>query len=106
MTASRDARLARAMAERHDMRPNTVEPILDLGSVNHVFVVRSNSDRYVVRFARDPLRQNDFDLERWCLEQAIAHGFPSPGVVASGVHLGVPYLIQTYVEGIPGPSVR
>ncbi len=97
---------ARSLADYHQLRPGSIELVIGLGSVNHVFIVRSHSDAYVIRFARDSLRQNEFEVEGWCLNQAAAHGIPSPATIATGVHRGVCYLIQTFVDGAPGTSQR
>jgi aminoglycoside phosphotransferase (APT) family kinase protein len=94
--------LVREIAQRHELRPGRVNPVVGHGSVNRVFVVDSGASRFVVRFAIDPLRHDEFEVEEWCLAQAAAHGIPSPEVVARSSLRGVPYLIETFVEGTPG----
>ena len=102
--AGRDAQLALAIAEENGLAPIGVEPIVDRGSVNHVFLVRTSGRSYVVRFARDPRRQDSYAVEAWCLARAAAVGIPSPVLVARGVLGQVPYLVQTFVDGAPGPT--
>jgi aminoglycoside phosphotransferase (APT) family kinase protein len=53
----------------------------------------------VVRIPVDPLRQGEFEVEQWCLEQAAVRGVPGPGVVGHGDVSGTPYIVLTYVEG-------
>jgi len=98
---TRDEELVREIAELQGLRPGRVDPVRGQGSVNRVFVISSDTSRFVVRFPVDPLRRDEFDVETWCLTQADAHGIPSPQVVARGHLRKVPYLIQTFVEGTP-----
>ena len=81
-------------------------PIVGAGSANHVFVVRSSEGTLVVRFAIDVASQDSVELEAWALTQAARHGIPSPSVVATGCLSGVPYLVQTFVEGVSGTERR
>ncbi len=69
------------------------------GSVNHVFCLGAGVERYVVRIPIDVLREDEFEVEHWCLEQAAKHGIPGPEVVGRGNVLGTPYIVLTYVEG-------
>ena len=66
--------------------------------MNHVFCLGTDAERRVVRIPIDGLRQDEFEVEHWCLEQAGKHGIPSPGVVARGDVSGTPYIVLTYVE--------
>lgn len=106
MTVGRDARLAAAIGELHGLHAPSVTPIVGAGSANHVFVVRSSEVTLVVRFAIDVARQDSVDLEAWALTQAARHGIPSPSVVATGCLSGLPYLVQTFVEGVSGTERR
>jgi len=106
VTVGRDARLAAAIGELHGLHAPSVTPIVGAGSANHVFVVRSSEVTLVVRFAIDVARQDSVDLEAWALTQAARHGIPSPSVVATGCLSGVPYLVQTFVEGVSGTERR
>ena len=73
-----------------------IEP-LGLASVNHAFAVGPDEDRYVIRFAVDPLRQDEFAVEAWCLGRAAAHRIPTPEVLAVGVLEQIPYAVHRYV---------
>ncbi len=63
----RDIRLARELARRHGLAAEDVWPIVGHGSVNHVWVTGSGTARAVIRFAIDPLRNNELEVEAWCL---------------------------------------
>ncbi len=69
------------------------------GSVNHVFVMGSGNERWVVRFARDPFSPDMFEAEAWSARQAAERGVPTPAVTAFGVVHGIPYGVQRYVSG-------
>ncbi len=102
----RDIRLAREIARRHALAAEDILPIVGHGSVNHVWVTGSGPARSVIRFAIDPLRNNELEAEAWCLNKAASVGIPSPQVIAQGCLKGVPYLIETFVRGIPGNELR
>lgn len=104
MAFGRNAQLAGVIAEANGLPSGSIDAIVDRGSVNHVFVVGSDTEKYVIRFPIDPLQDNDFDVEAWCLAQAADHGIPSPRVVANATLHGVPYLVQTFVDGAPPSS--
>ena len=69
------------------------------GSVNHVFVMGSGRERWVVRFARDPFSPDVFEAEAWCARRAGQRGVPTPDVTASGTLGGIPYGVQRFVAG-------
>ncbi len=103
-SAARDESLAGVIADLHGLRPNAITRVEGHGSVNHVFVASSGPERFVIRFARDARRKDEYEIEAWCLAQAAAHGIPSPAVVTRGTAKGVPYLIQTFVPGASGAA--
>ena len=74
---------------------------LGLASVNHAFAVGPDEDRYVIRFAVDPLREDEFAVEAWCLGRAASHGIPTPEVIAVGVLEQIPYAVQRFVPHGP-----
>jgi Ser/Thr protein kinase RdoA (MazF antagonist) len=95
-----DADAARRVAARLGLPTAPVEELVGLGSVNRVFVLGRAGDRYVVRFALDPLRTEEFSVEDWCLRVATTAGIPSPAPVAHGVLDRVPYGVQRFVEHV------
>ncbi|MET3805566.1 Ser/Thr protein kinase RdoA (MazF antagonist) [Nakamurella sp. UYEF19] len=103
-TIARDLALADEVTRMHGLRPGRIEEIVGNGFTNHVFLVHGDRQRYVVRFPIDPLRDNSFETEAWALARAAEQGIPSPIPVGWGTTRGVPYLIQTFVDGVPGSS--
>ena len=87
------------ITQRHALPSGPLVPLRGLGSVNHVFILGSGSERYVVRIPIDRLRQDEFPVEYWCLEQAAKQGIPSPEVIGRGVVSGSPYIVLRFVEG-------
>jgi Phosphotransferase enzyme family len=87
------------VARRHSLSSSPVVPLRGLGSVNHVFCLGSGRERHVVRIPIDGLRQDEFEVERWCLDRAAKHGISSPRVIGQGDVSGTPYIALTYVEG-------
>ncbi len=106
MVELRNVGLAREIAKIHGLRLGRIVSVAGQGSVNRVYVLSSDTSRFVIRFAIDPLRQDEFEVEAWCLAQAAAYGIPSPRVVACGNLRKIPYLIQTFAEGAPGTKAR
>ena len=53
----------------------------------------------MVRIPIDGLRKDEFEVEQWCLSQAVKQGIPSPRVIGRGDVSGTPYIVLTYVEG-------
>jgi aminoglycoside phosphotransferase (APT) family kinase protein len=104
-TTRRDADLARRIAERHGRNGSTVSVLAGSGLVNHVFMAGSGSDRMVIRFAIDPRRPDEFEVEQWCQARAGAHGVPVAAPLARGVLDGVPYSLQEFVPGVPGTAL-
>ncbi len=89
------------IAQRHGAPVAPVVQVNGQGSVNRVFVIGTGAARHVVRLPIDPQR-DEFEVEEWCLRCAAMKGIPSPVVVARGRLGGVPYLVQEFVEGVPG----
>ncbi|WP_454300425.1 aminoglycoside phosphotransferase family protein [Salana multivorans] len=105
---TRDSTIVRAvaMARRHGLDVESGEELVDLGSVNHVVVVSSGEDRWVVRFAREPGNDGIFAAEQWCARRAAAAGVPTAQTIAIGVLDGLDHGIQEYVPGAPASGTE
>lgn len=79
-----------------------VTQILGKGSVNQVFVVKTATRPFVVRLNEDEIYFDEYQKERWCIEQARLVGIPGPTVLDVGKLDGSPYIIESLVEGING----
>jgi aminoglycoside phosphotransferase (APT) family kinase protein len=75
------------------------------GYVNHVYVADAGDGRVVIRFAVDPERPDEFEVEQWCQAAARAAGIPVAAPLARGCAGGVPYSVQAFVPGVPGTSL-
>ena len=82
-------------------RQRELTPILGLGSVNAVFLLRTPNERLIIRLNPDP-DVGRFRKESWCIAQASRLGIPSPAVVRVGETRGAAYMVQTFVEGQNG----
>jgi fructosamine-3-kinase len=80
----------------------SVYPIIGKGSVNKIFVVRTDRSEVVIRMNDDRSAYQDYVKERWCMEQAIGKGIPSPDVLAVGKRGDTAYMIQTFIAGNNG----
>ena len=81
----------------------SLDEILGKGSVNRVFtVITSDNTKYIIRMRDNLSALAEYEKERWCIERAISSGIISPKVYAVGSYDKVPYIIESYVEGING----
>lgn len=100
----RDAALARLIAARHGVDPGTVSTAAP-GRVNAVHLAGSGSERVVIRFALDPARPDEFEVEQWCQARAGEAGVAVAAPLGRGVLDGVPYSVQAFVPGVPGTTL-
>ncbi|MFD3444269.1 phosphotransferase [Microbacteriaceae bacterium 4G12] len=100
----RDAALARLIATRHGVDPGTVSTAAP-GRVNAVHLAGSGSERVVIRFALDPARPDEFEVEQWCQARAGEAGIAVAAPLGRGVLDGVPYSVQAFVPGLSGTAL-
>lgn len=79
-----------------------VTPILDKGSVNQIFVVKTATASIVVRLNDAETAFQEFEKERWCFEQAAIAGIPGPIVLKVGKAGATAYMLETLVAGENG----
>ena len=79
-----------------------VVPIVGRGSVNQIFIVKTASREVVVRLNDAETSWQEYEKEKWCLEQASAKGIPGPTVLTLGKVGAVAYMLQTLVAGDNG----
>lgn len=96
-----DVALAREVAVRLALPHQPLRAIVGSGSMNHVYVTGGGQERWVIRFARDPLDDNVFEAEAWSATRAATFGVPTPEVTAVGEMHGIPYGVQRFVAGHP-----
>src|SRR5579871_653716 len=78
-----------------------ISPIVGNGSVNHIFIVTTNIDKFVVRM-NDDRGLDEFIKENWCIEQTRTKGIPGPEVITLGESHGYSYMALSFLEGIIG----
>lgn len=74
-------------------------PLAGAGTVNHVFVVGTGADRWVIRSPRDRRSVDVFAAEQWSAAQARTIGIPTPEMLAVGTREGRPFSVQRFVPG-------
>jgi aminoglycoside phosphotransferase (APT) family kinase protein len=79
-----------------------VRPIVGRGTQNRIVVVTTDQTSVVVRMSDEPRALGMYEKERWCIEQAAAHGVPGPRVLAVGEVEQQAYMVQTLILGEPG----
>jgi aminoglycoside phosphotransferase (APT) family kinase protein len=80
----------------------SVHPIVGKGSVNRIFAANSSKSKVIVRMNNEIDSLKVYEKERWCMEQAIWKGIPSPSVLKIGETGKVTYMIQNFVDGVNG----
>lgn len=79
-------------------------PLADAGTVNHVFVVGTGRDRWVVRSPRDPRSADVFAAEQWAAAHARTIGIPTPELPHVGTVDDRPFSVQRFVPGTRAPD--
>ncbi len=79
----------------------SVNPIVGKGIVNKIYVVRTANHEVVIRMNNAPSSFREYEKERWCIQNAIDKGIPSPEVLTIGKIGNTAYMIQTYI-GVNG----
>jgi aminoglycoside phosphotransferase len=80
----------------------TVAPIVGKGTVNRIFIVTTVEHEVVVRLNDAETAWQEYEKEKWCLEQASAKGIPGPEVLTLGKLGSVAYMLQTLISGDNG----
>ena len=100
--SSDDAELAARVVSLHGGQADAVVALT--GVVNRVFRVSGPHTDWIVRFAVDDQRPDEFPTEMWAARHASDSGVPAPELVAYG-HLDArPYLVVEHVEAYRDPD--
>lgn len=98
-------RIAEAFFEKKSVTAPevSVSPILGKGFVNEVWIAETSGRRIVIRMNTEDSRASDIYLkEKWCMEQAGFAGIPGPEVLEIGRCGEIPYMIQSFENGVNG----
>lgn len=79
-----------------------VTPIIEKGSVNQIFVVRTGTGSLIVRLNEAEHYFEEYERERRCIEQAAYIGVPGPVVLETGTVGAAAYMIESLIEGENG----
>jgi predicted Ser/Thr protein kinase len=79
-----------------------VTEIIGKGFMNRVFLVETSKTKVIVRAREENAAFNENIKEKWCMEQALKHGIPTPKVFQIGLYDSVPFMIETFIDGING----
>ena len=89
-------------------RVRSVRPI-GQGSNNKNFLVETANARAVVKLSHEHRRHRalqDYQKEKWCIEQSSTLGVPGPSVLSVGEAGGNAFMIETFVEGVNGKAIE
>jgi len=89
-------------------RVRSVRPI-GQGSNNKNFLVETANARVVVKLSHEHRRHRalqDYQKEKWCIEQSSTLGVPGPSVLSVGEAGGNAFMIETFVEGVNGKAIE
>jgi len=78
-----------------------VEKVINLGSVNKVYIASSNRQKIVIRVnEKDGLRP--YQKEAWCINKSSDAGIPGPQVIDMGKEDTLSYMAISFIEGLNG----
>ena len=107
ITPARAKELATAVISAYSGAPiDSTASMSEIGAVNTVVRVTAGAGAFVVRMRGETEALAEYGKERWCLQRARAAGIPGPEVLQIGSTDGVPYMIETCMNGVPGGEFR
>lgn len=80
---------------------DSIQEINGLGSVNRIFEVKGGKQTYIFRL-NNSSKEIEYRKEKWCLENVIKLGIPSPKVLKMGFRDNLVFMIQEKVLGLNG----
>ena len=92
------------IGDRLGMPVGAVEPIVGLGKINAIFRVDSGKDVLIARLQPTDQLEVNYAKEAWCLERAAEAGVPAPTARAHGDIGPYSYIVEDFIEGVPGGS--
>lgn len=93
--------IAKQAVKNHFEEPAAFAPIVN-GLVNKVFIAQSLQGLVVIKIRPKGESDREYHQAKWATDLATAHNIPAPAVLAIGKYKGHPYMISTYMSGIPG----
>lgn len=90
------------IASKFLTRPvSKVEKVINLGSVNKVYVVSSNRQKIVIRVNEED-GLGPYQKEAWCINKSSEVGIPGPQVIDVAKEGNLSYMVVSFIEGLNG----
>ena len=80
---------------------HSINKIDGLGSVNSVFDIKGNKGEYILRL-NDSEKEIEYKKEKWCLDEVLKLGIPSPKVIKMGFQDNISFMILEKISGNNG----
>lgn len=86
-----------------NITPTCITKLNTIGTMNMVYLVEFNNRKLIIRLREnDAYAENEFMKEQWFSRQCTKIGIPVPRIMHTGKYCNVDFLIEEYIEGIPG----
>ena len=82
--------------------PVCVEQIIGLGFVNQVYKVTLCDEVNIIKLRKGLRAYNEFLKEKFCIEQSEKVGILTAKVICVDKYKDVPFIVQSYIEGVNG----
>lgn len=79
-----------------------ISQIINRGQVNEIYIVTTESSKYIVRIDLSESTTDRFEKEAWCMNETGKLGILGPTIFGVGIKAEHPYMIMSYVEGKNG----
>jgi len=87
-------------------RAESAASILGRGAMNAIVRVTTAARAFIVRMRDEGDALMEYRKERWCLDRARVTGILGPTVLQIGTTDGIPYMIESHIDGTPGDELR
>lgn len=86
-----------------NITPTCITELNTSGTMNMVYLVEFNNRKLIIRLREnDSYAENEFMKEQWFSRQCYKIGIPVPRIMHTGKYCNIDFLIEEYIEGIPG----
>ena len=98
-----DTSIANLIKTNFNITPTCITELNTSGTMNMVYLVEFNNRELIIRLREnDVYAENEFMKEQWFSRQCTKIGIPVPRIMHTGKYYDVDFLIEEYIEGIPG----
>lgn len=86
-----------------NITPTCITELNTSGTMNMVYLIEFNNRKLIIRLREnDTYAENEFLKEQWFSRQCSKIGIPVPRIMHTGKYCNIDFLIEEYIEGIPG----